>query len=99
MTTTSPPRRGHRSVVTMLPELDEVLPDPLLLALFDTGATDIRTMADPKRGGHGHHIVQYRHQDAPRTAEGGTSALALQRAVADSQARLRVHQEDTPDGR
>lgn len=90
MTTTSPPRRGHRSTVTMFPELDEVLVDQLLQALSDAGATDIRTMASPKRGGHGHHIATYRHQDAPRTAEGGTATLALQRAVADAQARLRV---------
>lgn len=95
MTTTSAPRRGHRSVVTMLPELDETDPDALLLALFDTGATRIRQDHTPRRGGHGLHLVTYRHHGALREARGTTTVLALQRAVADSQTRLRVQQEDT----
>lgn len=98
MTTGPVPSRGHRSVVTMLPELDQTLPDPLLLALFDTGATDIRTDHKPRRGDHGSHYVTYRHDGAPREARGYTATLALQRAVTEAQARLRAHQEDTTHG-
>lgn len=85
-----------RSPLAMLRAMDAQDPDSLLLDLYDAGASAIRLDAEPRRGGHGRYTLTWAAHGRREEVQASTLRLALQRAVAHAQARLRAHQEGTP---